>query len=311
MRIPFQLLVKSNFDVVGFGTNAVDYLIRVPEYPVFNSKVEISEYSRSAGGEIASAMVGLQRLGLKTAYAGRFGADEAGQMGLQSLIDEGVDVTYTEVSDGAQSQVAFIVIDERNGERTILWQRDKKLAYSEIDAPVEAAAVGRLLHLTPHDTAACVTMARLARANGVIVSIDADNVFDGIDVLLPLVDVCIASAEFPEKLFGIADKKAALREIVSRFGCPVAGLTLGKTGSIFLCGDVFIETPGFDVSGGCVDTTGAGDAFRAGFLFGILTGETVEESARIANAVASLKCRGHGARSALPDRNELMAMLGR
>ena len=311
MKFPFQLLAKNDFDAVGFGTNAVDYLIRVPEYPVFNSKVEISEYSRSAGGEIASAMVGLQRLGLKTAYAGRFGADEAGQMGLQSLIDEGVDVTYTEISDCAQSQVAFIVIDERNGERTILWQRDKKLAYSEIDAPVEAAAGGKLLHLTPHDTAACVTMARSARANGVIVSIDADNVFDGIEVLLPLVDVCIASAEFPEKLFGIADKKAALREISSRFGCPVAGLTLGRAGSIFLCGDVFIETPAFDVPGGCVDTTGAGDAFRAGFLFGILTGETVEESARIANAVAALKCRGHGARSALPDRNELMAMLGR
>ena len=311
MRFPFQLLAKNDFDAVGFGTNAVDYLIRVPEYPAFNSKVEISEYSRSAGGEIASAMVGLQRLGLKTAYAGRFGADEAGHLGLQSLIDEGVDVTYAEISDGAQTQVAFIVIDERNGERTILWQRDKKLVYSAIDAPAEAAVRGKILHLTPHDTAACVKMAMSARANGVVISIDADNVFDGIEELLSLVDVCIVSAEFPEKLFGVADHKTALREIVSRFGCGVAGLTLGKTGSIFLCEDVFIETPGFEVPGGCVDTTGAGDAFRTGFLFGIFTGETVEESARMANAVASLKCRGLGARSTLPDRKELMTMLGR
>ena len=54
----------------------------------------------------------------------------------------------------------------------------------------------------------------------------------------------------------------------------------------------------------------AGDAFRTGFLFGILTGETVEGSARIANAVAALKCRGLGARSALPDRKELIGMVG-
>jgi len=51
--------------------------MRVPEYPAFNSKVEISEYSIAAGGEIASHMAGLTRLGLKCAYAGRFGDDQA------------------------------------------------------------------------------------------------------------------------------------------------------------------------------------------------------------------------------------------
>lgn len=310
MRFPFQLLTANDFDVVGFGTNAVDYLLRVPEYPAFKSKVEITEYSRSAGGEIASSMVGLQRLGLRTAYAGRFGDDKAGELGRKSLAGEGVDMTYAETVRDAQTQVAFIVIDERNGERTILWQRDKKLAYSNIDAPLEAAGRGKLLHMTPHDTAACIQMAKSVREKGVIVTIDVDNVFDGIELMLPLVDVCIASAEFGEKLFGIADKKNALSEIASRFGSAVTGLTLGESGSIFLCQDIFIETPGFGVPGGCVDTTGAGDAFRTGFLFGILTGETVEGSARIANAVAALKCRGLGARSALPDRKELIGMVG-
>jgi sugar/nucleoside kinase (ribokinase family) len=163
--------------------------------------------------------------------------------------------------------------------------------------------------MTPHDTFACIRMAKAAREKGTIVSLDVDNVFEGIDKLLPLVDVCIASAGFCEKLLGITEKKAALREIASRYGCAVAGITLGASGSMIFCQDFFFETPSFDVPGGCVDTTGAGDAFRTGFLYGMLTENTVEESSRIANAVAALKCRGLGARSALPDERELTTLL--
>lgn len=309
MRFPFTLRAANDFDVVGFGTNAVDYLIRVPEYPAFNSKVELSEYSCSPGGEVASTMVGLQRLGLKTAYVGRFGSDEAGITGLKSLIEEGVNVDHAETIIGAQTQVAFILIDERSGERTIIWQRDKRLGYSEDEAPLGVATRGRILHLTPHDTRACIKLARSARENGVIVSVDADNVFDGIEELLSVVDILIGSADFPQKLLGIGDRRIALAEIHARFGCVVAGVTLGESGSIFLVDGSFTASNALDVPGGCIDTTGAGDAFRTGFLFGLVTDKTIEESARLANAVASLKCRGFGARSALPNADELKMFL--
>jgi sugar/nucleoside kinase (ribokinase family) len=305
MDFPFKLKPASDFDVVGFGTNAVDHLIRVARYPVFNSKVELTDHTQAAGGEIASAMVALKRLGMTSAYAGRFGDDREGVMGLRSLVDEGVDVTYAETISGARTQIAFIIVDERNGERTIIWRRDAKLAYSAGDAPIEAAARGRVLHITPHDVAACLVMARSARSTGVIVSIDIDNVFEGIDELLPLVDICIASGEFAQRLIGTTDNRAALRAMVSRYGCPVVGMTLGAAGSLLLCGDKFIESAGVEAPGGCVDTTGAGDAFRGGFLYGLLAGETLEKTLTIANAVAALKCRGAGARSALPTRDEL------
>ncbi len=309
MEFPFNIATDKEFDVVGFGTNAVDYLIRVAEYPAFNSKVELDSYLQAAGGEIASTMVGLRRLRLKTAYAGRFGSDHEGDIGLQSLIDEGVDTSLSERIADAKTQVAFITIDRQSGERTIMWQRDKLLAYDEKDAPVAAASRCSVLHMTPHDTLACIRMANEARVAGSIVSLDIDNVFGGVEDLLPLVDICLASPEFPEKLLGITDRKRALQDISSRFGCKVIGLTLGDAGSLILCGDQFIETPAFAVPGGCVDTTGAGDAFRTGFLYGMLTRESVEQSCRIANAVAALKCRGLGARSSLPDQTELQTML--
>lgn len=294
---------------MGFGTNAVDYLIQVPEYPLFNSKIELTDYVQAAGGEVATTMAGLTRLGMKTAYIGRFGSDAEGDLGWRSLAEEGVDLKYAERVEGARTQIAFIVIDTRNGERTVIWQRDAKLAFSEDEAPVEAASLGRVLHFTPHDARACLRLARAAKAAGAVVSIDIDNLFEGVDDLLHEVDILVTSAEFPERLLGIKDKKDAMREMTGRYGCAVAGITLGAEGSLLLCEGSFIETGGFEVPGGCKDTTGAGDAYRVGLIYGLLKGESIEEAGRMANGVAALKCRAIGARTSLPQVDELISLL--
>jgi sulfofructose kinase len=304
MEFPFKLRADARFDVVGFGTNAVDYLISVPEYPAFDSKLEISGYMRQAGGEVASTLAGLARLGLSTAYAGRFGDDEPGRFGLQALACEGVDVTYAETAPQTATQVGFILIDKRTGERTVLWQRDRGLEYAAGEAPLGVAPAGRVLHMTPHDTAACVEMARTARAAGTIVSVDADKAFPGIVELLPLVDVLTAAPAFAEAFTG-REGAAAVTELQQRFGCPLSVMTLGREGSLAICEGIEIRTPGFDVPGGCRDTTGAGDAFRCGLLYGLLSGLSIEESLTAANAVAALKCRAAGARAALPTADEL------
>ena len=309
MKFPFRLPVDKEFDAVGFGTNAVDFLIVTPEYPQFNSKIELVDYVQLAGGEIASTMAGLRRLGLKTAYVGRFGNDQAGDFGLQTLITEGVETTHAEQIEGARTQIAFILIDERDGERTVIWKRDKKLSYTPEEAPVEIVKNAKVFHATPHDALACARMARAAKEAGAIVSIDIDNLFEGIGELLPLIDIFIASEEFPERLVGVKDKRESLREIKSRYGYKIVGVTLGEKGSLLLCEDEFIETGGFAVPHGCKDTTGAGDAFRVGLLYGLLTGESVETSAKMANAVAALKCRELGARTALPNVEELNSLL--
>lgn len=309
MQFPFQLSQDKEFDAVGFGTNAVDFLIVVPEYPAFNSKIKLNDYIQAAGGEVATTMVGLSRLGLKTSYVGRFGTDREGDFGLQTLRNESVDVRFAEQIARARTQIAFIVIDERSGERTVIWHRDEKLAYRGTDAPMDVAALGKVLHFTPHDTKACLNLAQKAQAEGTIVSSDIDNMFEGITELLPHVDIFISSAEFPEKLVGIKDRRQSLLEIKARFGCSIVGMTLGENGSLILCENEFIQSKGFAVPNGCKDTTGAGDAFRAGFLYGLLTGETVENAAQAANAVAALKCRELGARTALPNNSELAELI--
>ena len=291
---------------MGFGENAVDHLVVVPRYPEFDTKTRFVEHALSAGGQIASALAGLSRLGLRAAYAGRFGSDEAGRFGFEALRAEGVDCSSAEVVEGARSQLAFIVIDARTGERTIIWDRDERLAYRVDEAPRDFAARGRVLHMDAQQPRVCAALAREARAAGTIVSLDVDDVYEGVEELLPHVDLLVSSKEFPVRLTGLADERAALAAMKSRLrrDC-VAGMTLGRRGAVVYHEGVFVESRAFPVPGGCRDTTGAGDAFHVGLIYGLLRGEDIESSLATGCAVAALKCRALGARTALPSAREL------
>src|SRR5688500_733328 len=264
MQFPLKLPDDKPFDAVGFGLNAVDHLVVVPAYPVFDTKIRLLEHKQSAGGQTATTMVALRRLGLKTAYAGRFGSDPEGQFGFQALAAEGVNCDFAEVVEDAKNQIAFITIDARSGERTIVWDRDERVAYKPDEAPAEFGALGRVLHLDAHDPPACVRVARDAKAAGTVVSADIDNVYEGLPELLPLIDILIGSKEFPRRVTGITDEREALVELHARFGCPIVGMTIGAAGAMVYCEGKFIESPGFAAPGGCRDTTGAGDAFHGG-----------------------------------------------
>jgi sulfofructose kinase len=309
VHFPFSLAREKEFEAVGFGLNAVDHLVVVPSYPDFDTKIRLVEHTQAAGGQTASAMAALARLGLRTAYAGRFGSDVEGRFGFAALKDEGVDLEFAEMVEGARNQVAFIIIDERNGERTIMWDRDERLAYKPSEVPLEIAWRGRILHLDAHDPRACARLAKAAREAGAIVSADIDNIYEGLPELLPLIDVLISSKEFPHRLTGISDERASLVETKARYGCKIVGMTLGERGALLYYDGVLLESPAYRVPGGCRDTTGAGDAFHAGFLYGLLRGEEVETSMKLGNAIACLKCRTLGARTSLPTRAELSEFL--
>jgi sugar/nucleoside kinase (ribokinase family) len=309
MKLPFEIAQNKRFDAVGFGLNAVDHLIVVPHYPAYDTKTRLLEHKQSAGGQTATAIVALQRLGMKTAYAGRFGSDAEGEFGLRTLIDEGVDVEFAEVVPNSRNQLAFILIDAHNGERTIIWDRDDRLAYQPHEVPMPVASSGKVLHLDAHDPPACARMAQAARQAGTIVTADIDNVYEGLPELLPFIDVLITSRQFPDRLMGIKDETEALLELKARYGCAVVGLTKGVEGVVVHTAGEIFHSRAYEVPGGCKDTTGAGDAFHAGFIYGMLKGDELETCLKLANATAALKCRELGARTALPNPDELESFL--
>jgi sugar/nucleoside kinase (ribokinase family) len=227
-------------------------------------------------------------------------------MQLASIASEGVDVSECRVVEGVESQIAVILVDQRSGERTVLWRRDHRISVAPEELAPEIVTSARALHLDGHNVEAEIAAARWAREAGVPVTIDVDKDYGGAQ-LYPLVDYLVTSEEFPARVTGIADHRTALAALHERFGCALVAATLGSRGALALCEGQFVEVPGFAVT--AKDTTGAGDAFRGGFLYGLLGGLDVEATLRTANAVAALNCTALGARGGLPTAAELDAFL--
>ena len=179
--------LPTTVDVVGVGLNATDTIIRLPRFPELNAKVEITSVAVHPGGQVASAMVACQRWGLKTRYVGKIGGDEAGRLQSRLFTEEGVEAQLIQVADAA-SQIAYILVDEDSGERTILWKRDHAITLRPEDLRPEWITQARALHVDGHDTAAAATAARWAHLAGIPVTADLDSVYPGVEALLPNVD---------------------------------------------------------------------------------------------------------------------------
>jgi sulfofructose kinase len=295
-------LMSEKFDVVGVGLNATDTLLLVPRFPAFAGKEPFKKEIVSVGGQVASAVVACQRLGLRTKYVGTVGDDPRGSLQMESLREAGVDVADVEVRAGCATQTAYIVIDGTTGERTVLWRREDGLALRPDDVTARWIEGARMVHLDGHDTPAKERVARMARERGIPVSCDVDTVYEGFERVLPNVDYLISSANFPPEWTGETDRFQALRQIQGKYGMKLAAMTLGVRGALAFSDGRFVYSPGFAVD--CVDTTGAGDAFHGAFCFGELAGWPLERTMEFANAMAALNSTALGARGHIASRDE-------
>jgi sugar/nucleoside kinase (ribokinase family) len=299
---------SGEFDVVGFGLNAVDHLCFVPQFPDQGAKPRVSRFMRTPGGQAASAMVFCSRMGLSTKYVGKVGGGEIGRFSLDSIESEGVDVTDVVAVSGVTNQLAMIIVDERNGERTILWHRPAELETRPEELTSAKVASGRILLIDGHDTAGAARAADLAHENGVLVVLDAESVKEGTAEVVARTDVLLAAREFPRRFTNEPNLDIAFDKLRDA-GPRVVGMTLGPLGSLVMGADGSVtSSPAYDVD--IVDTTGAGDTFHGAFLYALLQGWTAERALDFSNAAAALCCAAPGARggaSGLADVEELMA----
>jgi len=307
MQFGIEIPSGKAFDAVALGLNAVDHLIVAPHFPEFDTKIPFISHTLAPGGQCATAMVTLARLGMRTRYIGKVGSDDAGRLQVKSLQSEGVECSGVSVVEGAETQTAFIIIDQVSGERTILWNRDERLILNADEVGREAVTSGRVLHLDGHDVVASIAAATFAREAGVPTVLDIDNASTGVEGLLPLIDFIVCSSSFTERVTGETDLRTGLKRLAQGSGSRFVAATTGRDGALAYFRGQYIGSPAFAVD--CRDTTGAGDAFHGGFIYGLLSGFSVEETLRFANAVAALNCRGVGARTALPTLDEVNALL--
>jgi sugar/nucleoside kinase (ribokinase family) len=306
MRFNLSFPKDKPFDVVGMGLNSVDFLCVVPEFPTPNSKMKMLQFSRQGGGQVATAMVALSRWGVKAKYIGKVGGDELGQFSLHSIRQEGVDVSSVITEPNATNQFATIIVDRSTGDRTILWNRDDRLMYREGELRKEKLCSGKLLHLDGHDVHAAIQSANWAKEEGIPTAVDLDKVESLTPELIKKIDFVITSAKFPTLFTGISDREKALVEMqrqASGFLCA----TLGREGAMALVDGEILYVKGFEVD--AIDTTGAGDVFHAGFIYGLLQNWELREILRFANGAAALKCGGLGGRKGIPTLEEIHKFL--
>ena len=285
------------FDVVGIGLSSVDHLAVVERHPRLDGKQELVAYDMQPGGQVPTALVALQRWGLRTAYVGAFGDDAGGVLAHRAMDAEGVDLSAAVTRPQTRQQVSVILIDRVSGERSVLWERADALELTETEIPAGILAATRALLMDAVGLPQAIAAARRARTAGALVVLDTDAPAPGIDELLALTDVLIVSGGFVERLTGRADLRAALRATAAR-GPWFVGVTLGAGGAMASVNGHLHCVPAYRVR--TVDTTGAGDVFHAGAVYGLLQGWPVDDTLRFAAAAAALKCERIGGRPGIP-----------
>lgn len=282
-------------DLVGIGLNAADTLIPVPHFPERGSKVEIHSANTQLGGQVASAIAACQQWGLRTRYVGKLGEDHAALLHRTEFQRLGVE-THLFTAPKCHSQQAFILVDP-SGERTVLWKRDPRLTLLPEELNREWIVNARAFHLDGHDTRAATLAALWARSEGVPVIADLDDLYPDYETLLPNIDFLITSRDIPTRLTHEADLRVSLPQIRQRYGCRLAAATLGADGVLAWDGERFHYAPAFAIDP--VDTTGAGDTFHAGFIYGFLRGWSLPCQLEFACAAAALNCTAAGARGGI------------
>ncbi|MBX2880319.1 MAG: hypothetical protein KTR32_10330 [Granulosicoccus sp.] len=294
--------------VTGVGTAVVDYIGVVEHYPGPDTQIELQTFSKQTGGNAATAMVALARLGAQACFLGKFGDDELGKMVHADLTANQVDLSGSLLLPGGSMGFAFIIVEAGTGRRTILWTGKGKshLTPDEVD---RATILGsRYLHLDHYSMDAAIAAAKIAREGNVQVVLDAEALHDGIHELLPMVDVLIACEQFARDYTCENNNDAALDALFAKTPAHTVAITAGEQGSFCRTASETHRQPAFPID--IVDTTGCGDVYHGAFIFGLMQQWPLARIAEFSSAAAALNCRGLGGQSAIPDLAEVESFLG-
>ncbi|MCP3984726.1 MAG: ribokinase [bacterium] len=285
---------EKSIDVLGLGEISLDQVARLPHFPGWASKLEMTSWEEHPGGQMATALLTCARLGLRTRLLGGVGDDAAGRLALAPLRDAGVAVDGVRVRPGIRSRGAMILVDEQSGERTVLWHRMAELALSADEVESAEIQCARLLMVDASDLERSAWAASKARELGVPVIVDVDGMDPDPSALLASADFPIVPESFADALGGV---DAALADLVRR-GARLPVVTRGEHGAVGLWQGKRLEAPARAVQ--VLDTTGAGDVFHGTFAWGLLAGQSPAGLLEVANAAAGMSCRAQGAQGGIP-----------
>lgn len=289
-------------DAIGFGALNLDRLYRVDKIAEGGEESFIIDSVECPGGSAANTVVGMARLGLRVGYIGKLARDREGEILLNDLKKEGVDTRGIVISDEGRSGVVMGYVS-RGGERALYVDPgvNDTLGFGEVDP--EYADSARFLHITsfvgekPMEAQKRLVDS-LSRTRA---TLDPGEICArrGLAYLRPILRRCFAF--FPNenelRLLTGEDYKVGSERLLNE-GVRIVGVKLGSRGCYVTDGEEAHLVEAYDVE--VVDTTGAGDAFCAGFLYGLIRNMGLYECGRLGNLIASHCIGSMGARAGLP-----------
>ncbi|MHB1413685.1 MAG: carbohydrate kinase family protein [Chloroflexota bacterium] len=295
-------------ELVGLGRNCVDYRARVPKVVNFDEdNGRLTDLRLSFGGPATIAMVTAQRLGAHTSIIGPLGEDEYGRMVLDFLKREGVASDLMRMSPEDKTQIAIILLDEKDGRRAIMARLGGDTATGGLtDADRERIARAKVLHLDGGMMPLAQEAARWARQNGVVVTVDANGLHPGLDTLFELSDYLVTSGRFAQLFFPGDDYDRAAKRFME-MGPSVVALTFGEEGSRTWTRNGDFYRPAFKVR--ALDTCGAGDVFHGAYAYGLARGWDLTYVTDFASACAAMKSANIEDYLGIPRLPELQAFL--
>jgi len=312
----------SNIAVIGFGALNMDYLYGVKQ-TVLDGEVPIDHIKAAPGGSAANTIYGLAKLGVRTGFVGAIGDDEQGETCLKELQDIGVDTTYIRIKKGKKTGLALCISDEL-GRRAIYVLPGANSLLNSRDIDVNYLSQAEIIHFSSFvDEQQFNIQAELLEklSGSVKISFAPGMLYaaKGILALSPLLrksDILFINKDELEKLTGedfMSGAKKCLKQ-----GCQIIVVTLGKGLTLepgkVITGYICAKDHEYKVEtavdfGGQPDSTGAGDAFAAGFLFGLVKQRRLDECGRLGDTMAHFAMREIGARAGLPTLPALKEML--
>lgn len=299
----------KKFDVVGFGALNVDKLYNVNKITCEDEESYITDFNRSCGGSAANTVIGLSKLGMKTGFIGKVSKDYDGKLLLGNLQKEGVDTEGIIISEGRSGNVLGFV--DKNGQRALYVDPGVNDLIKPDEVKLNYLEDSKVLHLASFVGESFKAQESIIDeiSEDIIVSLDPGRIYAerGINYLkniLNRTDIILTNEEELKYLTG--NKYKSFKEgaeVLLEYNITTVVIKRGDKGVYITNGDENHLIEPFAVN--CIDTTGAGDAFNAGFLYGLLNNKNIEESGKLGNFIASCCIGESGAIKGLPKISEL------
>lgn len=298
------------------GDLCLDVFMKIHDYPAPGGDGLAEQLVEQSGGSAANTAIALAHLGVIPCLLTHTGRDHWATQVLATLSTEGVDTNRILQEKGDTTGITFLAVTPE-GERTMFTYRGANAHLDPREISPEILADCAMLHLSGYaclkapQSLAVMKAVEIAQHHGIGISLDigvepAHVMGETLPKLLPKLALLILGVPEACAIAATQNISDAVQFLIDQ-GVQTVGLKLGREGCQLTTRSFQVELPGYRVD--VVDTTGAGDAFSAGMVCGLVHGWDLEATGTLANAMGALATTRWGAGAALPKKDEIIQFL--